>query len=285
MIDPHTQEGNDLVSRLEARAMEIFRFTESNAERRDNVADFRRFSGMVDEFHNSAENAEAKLTLLKTGRRDDLRRYVAQIRGKILKMEIDITQSYLEGLLEAEAPLPFGAREFFSSRLQRLKELSKVLSDGPDADGSTKALMQHMAEMLQKLMDRSPELEVFERDPNYRSLTRPRAPGPKMRGGVRGGTGPGAAAAAAARPDPANAIPAVVKLDHRDDWGRVFLAKGSFETVTKVCRAKGISLDQIASKLGITRVALTLVLNGQDPIARNTLDVLHRALNGNPNQP
>ena len=49
--------------------------------------------------------------------------------------------------------------------------------------------------------------------------------------------------------------------------------------VTVACRARGINMDQIASKLGITRVALTLILNGQDPIARNQLDVLHRVIN------
>ena len=49
--------------------------------------------------------------------------------------------------------------------------------------------------------------------------------------------------------------------------------------IAQACRARGISLDNVASKLGITRVALTLILNGQDPIARNQLDVLHKIIN------
>lgn len=283
MTDLHTREGNELVSRLESRAMEIVNFTERNAKKRDNVSDFRRFSTMVDDFHQAAETSEARLTLLKTGHRDELRGYVSQIRAKILKMEVDITQHYLEGLLETNAPLPFGAREFFSSRLQRLHQLAALLTDGPAANGSSKGLVQEMSDMLHQLMERAPILEEFERDPNYRSLTRPRPQVPKMRGGVRtAAAGPAAAAAPAAD---AAAIPAVIKLDYRDEWGRVFLSKGSFEMVTKVCRAKGLSLDQIAVKMGITRVALTLVLNGQDPIPRAALDVLHRSLNSNPNQP
>ncbi|MBX3454599.1 hypothetical protein [Ferrovibrio sp.] len=276
MTDSHTQEGNELVSRIEARAMTIFQFTQNAAEKRDNVAGFRRFSTLVDDFHQAAELAEGRLTVLKTGRRDELRRYVTQIRGKILKIEIDITGSYLEGLIEAQAPLPFGSREFFSSRLKRLGELAKLLSDGPEADGSTGQIVSHMREMLQILLNRAPEFEVFERDSNYRPLARS-APGPKTRGGMRGGSGP---AVARTVPVQANDLPPVIRLEHRDDWGRVFLSKGSFELVTKVCRVKNISLDQIAGKLGITRVSLTLILNGQDPIARNTLDVLHRALNG-----
>jgi hypothetical protein len=278
MIDQHTQEGNELVSRIEARAMQIFKFTENPAERRDNVAGFRRFSSMIDEFHQSAEVAEGRLTLLKSDRRDELRRYVTQIRAKILKMEIDVTQSYLEGLIEAQAPLPYGAREFFASRLKRLGELAHMLSDGPEADGSAGELMQHMRAMLQMLLDRSPELEVFERDPNQRPLTRSRPPTPttaKVRGGA---VAPPAAASTAKQP----ALPPVIKLEHRDDWGRVFLAKGSFDTVTQVCRVKGISMDNIATKMGVTRIALTLILNGQDPIARNMLDVLHKALNSSP---
>lgn len=276
IVDQHTQEGNELVSRIEARAMEIFRFTENPAERRDNVAGFRRFSAMIDDFHQSAEVAEGRLTLLKSDRRDELRRYVTQIRAKILKMEIDITQSYLEGLIEAQAPLPYGAREFFSSRLKRLGELAHILSDGPEADGSAGELMQHMRNMLQMLMDRSPELAVFERDPNHRPQTRSRPPAPTA-GRVRGGaSGPPPSAPPAGKQP---ALPLVIKLEHRDDWGRVFLAKGSFDLVTQVCRVKGLSMDLIASKMGVTRIALTLILNGQDPIARNMLDVLHKTLN------
>ncbi len=275
MIDQHTQEGNELVSRIEARAMQIFKFTENPAERRDNVMGFRRFSAMIDDFHQSAEVAEGRLTLLKSDRRDELRRYVTQIRAKILKMEIDITQSYLEGLIEAQAPLPYGAREFFSARLRRLGELAQMLSDGPNADGSADELMQHMRAMLQMLLDRSPELEVFERDPNQRPLTRSRPPTPTT-AKVRGG-----AVAPAAPPPPKQVpLPAVVKLEHRDEWGRLFLSKGSFDVVTQICRTKGLSLDNIASKMGVTRIALTLILNGQDPIPRNMLDVLHRSLNG-----
>lgn len=257
--------------------MTIFQFTQNAAEKRDNVAGFRRFSTLVDDFHQAAELAEGRLTVLKTGRRDELRRYVTQIRGKILKIEIDVMQTYLEGLIEGQAPLPFGSREFFSSRLKRLAELAKLLSDGPEADGSVGQIVSHMREMLQILLNRAPEFEVFERDANYRPMARS-MPGPKSRGGVRGG---GAAPATArVAPVPASDLPPVIRLEHKDDWGRIFLNKGSFEMVTKVCRVKNISLDQIAGKLGITRVSLTLILNGQDPIPRATLDVLHRALNG-----
>ncbi len=278
--DQQTQEGNELVSRIEARALQIFKFTENPAEKRDNVMGFRRFSSMIDDFHQAAEVAEGRLTLLKSERRDELRRYVTQIRAKILKIEIDITQNYLEGLIETQAPLPYGAREFFNSRLKRLGELAQLLSDGPNADGSAGELMQHMRAMLHMLLDRSPELEVFERDPNQRPVPRSRPP-VQTSGRVRGGgSGP-----PAAPPPPKQApVPQVVRLEHRDEWGRLFLSKGSFDLVTQVCRAKGLSMDNVAGKLGVTRIALTLILNGQDPIPRAMLDVLHRTLNAGPNQ-
>lgn len=263
----HNQEANELVSRIEQRAMHIFKFTEDVNEKRNTVAGFRKFATLVDDFHQAAEIAEGRLSVLKTGRRDELRRFVAQLRAKILKVEIDVQQSYLENLIEARTALPYGAREFFASRLKRLEELSSLLVDGPEADGTANQLLVHMRTMLQHLMEQAPQLEVFERDPDWRPTQRA-IPGRP------------AAAPAPARPK-APATPEIkpIRLTGRDEWGRVFLDKGSFDQMTVACRARGITIDQVASKLGITRVALTLILNGQDPIARNQLDVLHRIIN------
>lgn len=264
----HNQEANELVSRIEQRAMHIFRFTEDVNEKRNTVSGFRKFSTLVDDFHQAAEIAEGRLSVLKTGRRDELRRFVMQLRAKILKVEIDVKQSYLENLIEARTALPYGAREFFASRLKRLEELSNLLVDGPEAGGTADQLLVHMRNMLQHLMEQAPQLEVFERDPDWRPSQRSIP------------TGRPAAAPAPARPK-APATPEIkpIRLTGRDEWGRVFLDKGSFDQITLACRARGINLDQVASKLGITRVALTLILNGQDPIARNQLDVLHRVIN------
>src|SRR5262245_9954360 len=94
----HNEEANELVSRIEQRAMYIFRFTEDVNEKRNTVTGFRKFSTLVDDFHQAAEVAEGRLSVLKTGRRDELRRFVSQLRAKILKVEIDVKQSYLENL-------------------------------------------------------------------------------------------------------------------------------------------------------------------------------------------
>lgn len=263
----HSQEANELVSRIEQRAMQIFKFTEDPDEKRATVASFRKFASLVDDFHQAAEMAEGRLSVLKTGRRDELRRYVAQIRAKILKMEIDIGQSYLENLIEARAALPFGAREFFATRIKRLEELGGLLVDGPEADGTAGGLLDHMRKMLEHLMAQAPQLEVFEREPERRPVQRISAP---------------RIAAPSAPRRPASAPKAEIKpirLTGKDNWGRVFLDKGSFDQVNYACRARGITLDQVAAKIGITRVALTLILNGQDPIQRNMLDVLHRVIN------
>jgi hypothetical protein len=263
----HIQEANELVSRIEQRAMYIFKFTEDVNEKRNTVSGFRKFATLVDDFHQSAEIAEGRLSVLKTGRRDELRRFVAQLRAKILKVEIDVKQSYLENLIEARTALPYGAREFFASRLKRLEELSNLLLDGPEASGTADQLLVHMRNMLLHLMEQAPQLEVFERDPDWRPTQRS-VPGARP------------SAAPAARPKaPATLEIKPIRLTGRDEWGRVFLDKGSFDMITVACRARGINLDQVASKLGITRVALTLILNGQDPIARNQLDVLHRIIN------
>lgn len=267
----HNQEANELISKIEQRALQIFKFTEDPEEKRSTVASFRKFSGLVDDFHQAAELAEGRLSVLKTGRRDDLRRYVAQVRAKILKIEIDVKQTYLENLIEARAALPFGAREFFATRLKRIEELSGLLRDAPGSDGGADDILGNMRKMLQHLMDQAPQLEVFERDPDWRPP-------------ARTGSAPRPAAAAPAAPNRKLAAPPPaeikpIRLTGRDEWGRVFLDKGSFDNVNAACRARGITLDNVASKLGITRVALTLILNGQDPIQRNMLDVLHKIIN------
>lgn len=273
----HNEEANDLVSKIEQRAIQIFKFIEDPAEKRNSVAGFRKFSSLVDDFHQAAEVAEGRLSVLKTGRRDELRRNVTQIRAKILKMEIDVKQSYLENLIEARSALPYGAREFFSSRLKRLEELSNMLIDGPEAGGSAGDLLEHMRKMLQHLIDQAPQLEVFERDANYRP--------PVRTGQAAAATGISAKAAPQSAGSPSRRGTAAasdlkpIRLTGRDNWGRVFLDKGSFEMVNAACRARNITLDQVASKLGITRVALMLILNGQDPIQRNLLDVVHRTIN------
>jgi hypothetical protein len=278
----HNQEANELVTRIEQRALHIFKFTESAEEKRNSVAGFRKFASMVDDFHQAAETAEGRLSVLKTGRRDELRRYVTQVRAKILKIEIDVKQSYLENLIEARTALPYGAREFFASRLKRLEELSSLLVDGPEADGTAGSLLDHMRKMLEHLMAQAPQLEVFERAADWRpqhgalSGTTRQTARPPVAGGGAG------AVPAAAKPRPAaSKKPEIrpVRLSGRDEWGRVFLDKGSFELINDACKARGITLDNVASKLSITRVALTLILNGQDPIQRNMLDVLHRVIN------
>ncbi|WP_341703822.1 hypothetical protein [Ferrovibrio sp.] len=270
----HNKEANELVTRIEQRAFEIFQFTETGDEKRNSVAGFRKFSTMVDDFHQAAETAEGRLSVLRTGRRDELRRYVMQVRAKILKIEIDIKQSYLENLIEARTALPYGAREFFASRLKRLEELNSLLVDGPEADGTAGDLLGHMRKMLEHLMAQAPQLEVFERDPDWRppqrtGIARPSIGSPQAQ--------PARRAEKAERGKKAEIKP--IRLNGRDEWGRVFLDRGSFEMVNDACRQRGISLDNVASKLAITRVALTLILNGQDPIQRNMLDVLHRVIN------
>ncbi|HEX6959365.1 MAG TPA: hypothetical protein VF194_15385 [Ferrovibrio sp.] len=264
----HNQEANELVSRIEQRAIQIFKFTEDSDEKRASVASFRKFSDLVDDFHQAAEMAEGRLSVLKTGRRDELRGYVVQMRAKILKVEIDVTQTYLENLIESRAALPFGAREFFATRLKRLEELSHVLKDGPEASGSSGSLLDHMRKMLEHLIAQAPQLEVFERDPEWRPPHRQAAARPAVK-------------AVAPKPKPTQAVPEIkpIKLTGRDNWGRVFLDKGSFDEVHMACRARNITIDQVAARLGMTRVSLTLILNGQDPIQRNTLDVLHRIIN------
>src|SRR5690606_31692460 len=203
-------------------------------------------------------------------RRDELRRYVAKMRAKILKIEIDVKQSYLENLIETRAALPFGAREFFATRMKRLEEISGLLRDAPGSDGGADDILGSMRKMLQHLMDQAPQLEVFERDPDWR---------PPARSGSA--PRPAVAAPAAPRRQAGPATPEIkpIRLTGRDEWGRVFLDKGSFDTAYYTSYAREIMRHTDASKLVFTRGEMSLIFKSQDTLERNMLDVLHNIIN------
>lgn len=48
--------------------------------------------------------------------------------------------------------------------------------------------------------------------------------------------------------------------------GTRFFPRGTDVTVLQWCSARGLSLDTLASKIGVPRVNLSLILKGVDPV-------------------
>jgi hypothetical protein len=64
------------------------------------------------------------------------------------------------------------------------------------------------------------------------------------------------------------------RLRVREMAGRFYVERDGIGAVTQVCRMANMSMDQLAAKLGVSRAALVLMLNGNDPISRGPLDML-----------
>lgn len=59
---------------------------------------------------------------------------------------------------------------------------------------------------------------------------------------------------------------------------KIFFAKDVQPAVLDACRKTGISFDAFAAKLGMPRASLVLILKGQDPVARHTLQVIEEMI-------
>jgi hypothetical protein len=66
------------------------------------------------------------------------------------------------------------------------------------------------------------------------------------------------------------------RIGVREQWGRFYVDKGSLVAVSQACKQAALSLDQLAQRIGVSRVALTLMLSGQDPMPRQSVERLQQ---------
>lgn len=62
------------------------------------------------------------------------------------------------------------------------------------------------------------------------------------------------------------------RLETKGYGAKTFFARDVQPIVLQACRQQGISFEDYAAKLGMTRAALVLILKGHDPVPRHVLD-------------
>jgi hypothetical protein len=63
-----------------------------------------------------------------------------------------------------------------------------------------------------------------------------------------------------------------ITLETRGYGAKQFFVRDVQPLVLEACRRHGMSFEEYAAKLGVTRAALVLILKGHDPVPRHMLD-------------
>jgi len=67
-----------------------------------------------------------------------------------------------------------------------------------------------------------------------------------------------------------------ITLETRGYGAKLFFTRDVQPLVLDACRRNGISFEDYAAKLGVTRAALVLILKGHDPVPRHMLDSIRQ---------
>lgn len=266
------REALRLLAQVERQGLDITDTYHHGHAFSDGFGDFKRFIDKVDHFHVFVDLVEERLPQFEPAKREALAKHLAEIRWRIIVVEVDSTQVFLVRIGENGKPWPLGSREFLQRRLHRLDEFLEYydrhgLEYGLIPLGS--AMLHAVEDLLKAQIERAPGLEDFsfgasaEAEPPQ--SVRPRAAPRRRR-------------TRAPAPPPAAPPP---RLRVREMAGRFYVERDGIVAVTEACRTAKTSMDQLANKLGVSRAALVLMLNGNDPISRGPLDMLRSFITQN----
>ena len=256
-----------LLAQVERQGLDITNAYRDGQAFLDRFGDFKRFIDKVDHFHVFVDLVEERLPQFEAAKRDALARHLAEIRWRIIVVEVDSTQVFLVRIGESGRPWPLGSREFLQRRLQRLDDFLEYydrhgLEYGLAPLGS--AMLHAVEDLLKAQIERAPGLEDFSFE--SRAVPEPASPPRAHPVQRRKRSRP------AERPAPAPVLQPRLRV--RETAGRFYVERDGIVAVTQVCRMANMSMDQLATKLGVSRAALVLMLNGNDPIGRGPLDML-----------
>ncbi len=261
------REALRLLAQVERQGLDITNAYRDGQAFLDRFGDFKRFIDKVDHFHVFVDLVEERLPQFEAPKRDALARHLAEIRWRIIVVEVDSTQVFLVRIGESGRPWPLGSREFLQRRLHRLDDFLEYydrhgLQYGLAPLGS--AMLHAVEDLLKAQIERAPGLEDFSLE--SQAMPEPASPRPRAQSAQR-----------RKRPRlterPAPPVPQP-RLRVREMAGRFYVERDGIVAVTQVCRMANMSMDQLAAKLGVSRAALVLMLNGNDPISRGPLDML-----------
>jgi len=268
------REALRLLAQVERQGLDITDTYRHGDAFSDRFGDFKRFIDKVDHFHVFVDLVEERLPQFEPAKREALARHLAEIRWRIIVVEVDSTQVFLVRIGESGKPWPLGSREFLQRRLHRLDEFLEYYDRHGQEYGLIplgSAMLHAVEDLLKAQIERAPGLEDFsygvpaEAEPSPNRLRARPAPRHKR---LR------------RQPSPPPAAPPP-RLRVREMAGRFYVERDGIVAVTEACRTAKMSMDQLATKMGVSRASLVLMLNGNDPISRGPLDMLRSFITQN----
>lgn len=264
------REANRLLAQVEQQGVALVARYQSGGAFSARYQDFRRFIEQVDHFHVFVDLVEERLPQFEDAKRDALEKHLAQLRWRIVVVEVDATQIFVVRIAETGKPWPLGSRQFLERRLNRLTEIAEYhdrCGKRYELPPLTEALVNAVSGLLKAEIRKAPALEEFSiQHPAFMPPPLRRDTGAQRQREVR---------------------PVRVQPQRRRSFkvrelaGRFYAERDSIVAVSEACREVKMSMDELAQKLGVSRPALVLMLNGNDPLQRSQLDQL-RAFVGEP---
>jgi hypothetical protein len=282
-LKPVVQETLKLVGVVENQSRELLAFCQNGQNLSANFSDYKRFVEKMEHFYVFVDLVDGRIPEFDENKQKPLRKHLSKIRWKITILELDTTRIYLINITRSGRRLPLGSREFLMRRLDRLSEIAQYYDRFGEEYGLAPPVSEELIEAVRKLLQQgietAPRLEEFQSAPPPPRLSAT----PSMGAGMMGHS-PVTVPAAAMVPPQAMAaqrahalMPSLpAKLNVKEQWGRFFVEKGSIVAVSQACKLAALSLDQLATRIGVTRVALTLMLSGQDPMPRPAMEKLQQ---------
>jgi hypothetical protein len=280
VLKPVVQETLKLVGVVENQSRELLAFCRNEQNLSANFSDYKRFVEKMEHFYVFVDLVDGRIPEFDENKQKPLRKHLSKIRWKVTILELDTTRIYLINISRSGRRLPLGSREFLMRRLDRLSEIAQYYDRFGEeyelAPPISEELIESVRQLLKESIEKAPRLEEFQPSPPPPRLSAT----PSFSSPSHNPITP--AAGALLPPDAvsarhASAMPSLpAKLNVKEQWGRFFVEKGSIVAVSQACKMAALSLDQLAQRIGVSRVALTLMLSGQDPMPRPAMEKLQQ---------
>jgi len=261
------REANRLLARVEQQGVALVARYQSGRAFSARYQDFRRFIEQVDQFQVFVDLVEERLPQFEDSKRAALEKHLAQLRWRVVIIEVDATQVFVVRIVESGKPWPLGSRQFLERRLNRLTEIAEYFDrcgERFELPPLAETLVDAVSGLLKAEIARTPALEDF--GIHHEAFIPPRL---RIEGRARISR---RAAAPAGLPVRVASVRRPFRV--RELAGRFYAERDSIVAVSEACRAANMSMDELAQKLGVSRPALVLMLNGNDPLQRTQLDEL-----------
>lgn len=270
-VKPVVQETLKLVGVVENQSRELLAFCQNEQNLGGHFADYKRFVEKIEHFYVFVDLVDGRIPEFEESKQQPLRKHLSKIRWKITILELDTTRIYLINITRSGRRLPLGAREFLMRRLDRLSEIAQYydrFGEEHDLAPINQDLIEAVRKLLQQGIDAAPKLDEFQPSPPPPRLSATPSTMPPL-------VSP--ESVSAQRPLYSTGTPTLpARINVKEQWGRFYVEKGSIVAVSQACKSAAISLDQLAQRLGVSRVALTLMLSGQDPMPRPAMERLQQ---------